>query len=91
MYQNSFYPLRTIVGDPIAINLVRTGTGTIAQQLGPDISIVEESQASKNLEHIYDFKYKKLTETTTDAHYKNYFPVFEWSRRTSVSGSGMGV
>jgi hypothetical protein len=78
MYQNSFYPLRTIVGDAIPIGKES------------DIRKVFESEESKKLEIDYDFSLKpSILDIHTDPHYSKYLPSFDIDGTTISPGEGM--
>jgi hypothetical protein len=77
MYQTAFYPLRTVVGNTIAI----------AGKKKPEIHIIEESAESKSLGIQYEFDHTaSLADTLSNSHYQHYLPVFEVPRREPAVG-----
>ena len=78
MYQNSLFPLRTIIGGAVPI-----GRESSVHQ-------IFQSQESRNLEIEYDFTLKSsIAETFTDPHYYNYLPVFNIDGKILSPGEGM--
>lgn len=78
MYQNSLFPLRTIVGKAIPIGKES------------NIRKVFESTESKTLEINYDFSLKaSIVDTKTDPHYAHYLPTFDIDGATISPGEGM--
>ena len=78
MYQNSLFPLRTIIGNAIPI--------------GKESSIrkVFESTESKALAINYDFNLKaSIVDTKTESHYAHYLPTFDIDGTTISPGEGM--
>lgn len=81
MHQHSFYPLRTIVGKPVEIARIK---------LRPNIRIIDESPASKALQHNYEFILKaNMAATQTDSRYSRYLPVFDSPDGNYAPGNGM--
>lgn len=77
MYQNSIFPLRTIVGNAIPI-----GKNSIRK--------VFESKESGALAMQYDFNLKaSIVDTKTDPHYAHYLPTFVINGTTISPGEGM--
>lgn len=77
MYQNSIFPLRTIVGNAIPI-----GKNSIRK--------VFESKESGALAMQYDFNLKaSIVDTKTDPHYAHYLPSFVINGTTISPGEGM--
>ena len=78
MYQSSFFPLRTIIGDAVPIGKVSS------------IRKVFETNESKKLEIEYDFSLKpSIADTQIDHHYSAYLPTFEVDGKTLSPGEGM--
>jgi hypothetical protein len=78
MYQSSFFPLRSIVGDAVPIGKVS------------NIRKVFETDDSRKLDIEYDFSVKpSILDTRTDPHYAAYLPVFQIDGQTITPGEGM--
>lgn len=78
MFQNSLFPLRTIVGDAVPIENVS------------NIRKVFESEESRNSRIEYEFSLKpSITDTVEDPHYSRYLPRFTVNGQIILPGEGM--
>jgi hypothetical protein len=78
MFQNSHFPLRTIVGDAVPIGKAS------------NIRQVFESAESKDHDFEYDFSLKSsITEMVEDPRYSRFFPSFTIDNRIIRPGEGM--